>query len=115
MGKKTSSVQNRRMGNRGNNVSAFATYKIYCSDRDSHYGKSELENICENIELSRVAVVALSSSYTQKHLHTVELEHLLYSKDISVIQDIVIIMIEELKFKQIPTVLHNQILLGRIA
>lgn len=93
----------------GNNVSAFGTYKMYCSDRDSHHGKSELENMCENIELSRVAVVVLSSSYTQKHLHTVELEHLLYSKDISVIQDIVIIMIEELKFKQIPTVLHNQI------
>lgn len=93
----------------GNNGSSVNTYKIYCSDRDSHHGKSELENMCENIELSRVAVVVLSSSYTQKHLHTVELEHLLYSKDMSVIQDIVIIMIEELKFKQIPTVLHNQI------
>nr|XP_034336932.1 toll-like receptor 6 [Crassostrea gigas] len=92
-----------------NNVTVFGTYKIYCSDRDSHHGKSELENMWENIELSRVAVVVLSSSYTQKHLHTVELEHLLYSKDISVIQDIVIIMIEKLKFKQIPTVLHHQI------
>lgn len=92
-----------------NSVTAFGTYKIYCSDRDSHHGKSELENMCENIELSRVAVVVLSSSYTQKHLHTVELEHLLYSKDISVIQDIVIIMIEKLKFQQIPTVLHHQI------
>lgn len=92
-----------------NNVTAFGTYKMYCSDRDSHHGKSELENMCENIELSRVAVVVLSSSYTQKYLHTVELEHLLYSKDISVIQDIVIIMIEELKFKQIPTALHHQI------
>lgn len=92
-----------------NNATAFGTYKMYCSDRDSHHGKSELENMCENIELSRVAVVVLSSSYTQKHLHTVELEHLLYSKDISVIQDIVIIMIEKLKFKQIPTVLHHQI------
>lgn len=91
------------------NATVFGKYKIYCSDRDSHHGKSELENMCENIELSRVAVVVLSSSYTQKHLHTVELEHLLYSKDISVIQDIVIIMIEELKFKQIPTALHHQI------
>ncbi|XP_052712432.1 toll-like receptor 6 [Crassostrea angulata] len=92
-----------------NSVTAFGTYKIYCSDRDSHHGKSELENMCENIELSRVAVVVLSSSYTQKHLHTVELEHLLYSKDVSVIKDIVIIMIEDLKFKQIPAILHHQI------
>lgn len=92
-----------------NNVTVFGTYKIYCSDRDSHHGKSELENMCENIELSRVAVLVLSRCYTQKHLHTVELEHLLYSKDISVIQGIVIIMIEELEFKQIPAVLHHQI------
>lgn len=82
---------------------AHTKYIVDC--RDSNHGKSELENVCEN----RVAVVVLSSSYTQKHLHTVELEHLLYSKYISVIQDIVIIMVKKLRFQQIPTVFHSHI------
>lgn len=46
-----------------NNVIVFGIYKIYCSDWDFYYGKLELENMCENIELSWVVVVVLFSSY----------------------------------------------------
>lgn len=46
-----------------NNVIVFGIYKMYCSDWDFYYGKLELENMCENIELSWVVVVVLFSSY----------------------------------------------------
>ena len=92
-----------------NHPTGMDKYRVYCGDRDAHPSKTELENICENIEQSRMALVVLSNNYTQKPLHTWELEHILFCKDEAIIEGLVLIMMEELTYKQIPSSLHRQV------
>ena len=92
-----------------NHPTGMDKYRVYCGDRDAHPSKTELGNICENIEQSRIALVVLSNNYTQKPLHTWELEHILFCKDEAIIEGLVLIMMEELTYKQIPPALHRQV------
>ncbi|XP_061162938.1 toll-like receptor 5 [Saccostrea echinata] len=84
-------------------------FKTYFSDRDAHQGLTEIGNMCQNIEMSKNCLIILSRNYTQKPLHSVELDHMLLCKEDSIIQKIILVMIEELKFEQIPVALHRKI------